>query len=55
MDNRQLEALKGLDSALPQLDDFSRGYILGIAEEAARRKEKEGGQEGNREDSEAGC
>lgn len=40
MSNREMEALNGLFQALPKLDDFSLGRIIGISEGMADQKER---------------
>ena len=42
---KEKEIVKTIAEALPKMDEFSKGYLLGQAESMARQKAQEGGEE----------
>lgn len=45
MDEREKEIAQKIAEAVPKMDDFTKGYLLGQVEAMARQKAKEGGEE----------
>ena len=45
MSQKEKEIVKTIAEALPKMDEFSKGYLLGQAESMVRQKAKEGGEE----------
>ena len=48
---KEKEIVKTIAEALPKMDEFSKGYLLGQAESMARQKAQEGGEEVDKADS----
>lgn len=51
MSQKEKEIIKTIAEALPKMDEFSKGYLLGQAESMARQKSQEGGEEVGKADS----
>ena len=49
MSDREKRIAETVAAAVPKMNDFTKGYLLGQVEAMARRKEKEGGDEGGGE------
>ena len=50
MDTREKEIAQTIAEAVPKMDDFTKGDLLGQVEAMAHQKEKQDGQ-----DAQAGC
>lgn len=50
MDTREKEIARTIAEAVPKMDDFTKGYLLGQVEAMAHQKETQDGQ-----DAQAGC
>lgn len=51
MDEREKEIAQKIAEAVPKMDDFTKGYLLGQVEAMARQKAQEGGEEVGKADS----
>lgn len=51
MDEREKEIAQKIAEAVPKMDEFSKGYLLGQAELMVRQKVQEGGEEVGKADS----
>lgn len=51
MDEREKEIAQKIAEAVPKMDDFTKGYLLGQAELMVRQKSQEGGEEVGKADS----
>lgn len=51
MSQKEKEIVKTIAEALPKMDEFSKGYLLGQAELMVRQKSQEGGEEVGKADS----
>ena len=51
MSQKEKEIVKTIAEALPKMDEFSKGYLLGQAELMVRQKVQEGGEEVGKADS----
>lgn len=45
MDEREKEIAKTIAEAVPKMDDFTKGYLLGQVEAMAHKKETDGPEE----------
>lgn len=50
MSQKEKEIVKTIAEALPKMDEFSKGYLLGQAESMARQKAQEGGDDVDKAD-----
>lgn len=51
MSQKEKEIAKTIAEALPRMDEFSKGYLLGQAELMVRQKVQEGGENVDKTDS----
>lgn len=51
MSQKEKEIAKTIAEALPRMDEFSKGYLLGQAELMVRQKSQKGGEEVGKADS----
>lgn len=51
MSQKEKEIAKTIAEALPKMDEFSKGYLLGQAELMVRQKVQEGGENVGKKDS----
>ena len=51
MSQKEKEIAKTIAEALPRMDEFSKGYLLGQSELMVRQKVQEGGEEVGKADS----